>query len=145
MSARPSFGRWALGELAAYPYFKAYFLASYMVAIGLGMAALLAPPTSIEVEIGPALTTAWGWLALVAGVVGAAAILPGYWWAEKLCCGLLLIGLGIYLSTVVYLQMTATGNRWAQMTLFGWGILTAIFRIALTWKHAYEPRTKLES
>ncbi|VXB29125.1 hypothetical protein [Pseudoclavibacter sp. 8L] len=143
MTARVSFGRWAWRELSIHPHLKALFLCAYVLAIGLGLAALIAPPTSIEVEIGPALTTAWGWLSLLAGIVGSLAVLPGWWWAEKLACGLLLLGLAIYLGTVVYLQITGSGNRYAQMTLFGFGIIIAAFRIAQTWKYAYEPRPKL--
>lgn len=143
MSARTPFWRWAWGELSIHPYLKALYLCAYVVSILLGLAALVAPPSSIEVEIGPALTAAWGWIALVAGVFGAWAVLPGWWWTEKLCCGLLMIGLGIYLGTVIYLQATSPGNRWAQMCLFGFGLLLALFRIIQTWKYAYEPRPKL--
>ncbi|PPF39987.1 hypothetical protein [Pseudoclavibacter sp. AY1H1] len=143
MTARVSFGRWAWRELSIHPYLKALYLLVYLTAILLGLAALIAPPASIEVEIGPALTVAWGWLSLLAGVVGASAVLPGWWWAEKFSCGLLLMGLAIYLGTVIYVQNTSSGNRWAQMTLFSFGILLAVFRIIQTWKYAYEPRPKL--
>lgn len=47
MSTRVSFGRWAWRELSIHPYLKALFLCAYLLAIVLGLAALIAPPTSI--------------------------------------------------------------------------------------------------
>ena len=87
---------------------------AWLLILGIGCAALVAPPMSIAHEIGPTLTVIWGGLLLTGGILGLAGCLPGWHWIER--SGILAAGTGtlIYLVVILNLHATTNGSRPVQ-------------------------------
>lgn len=118
----------------------AYLLVYTVLAIG-GSSVLNDPPRSIEGELGAALTFTWGGFLLVGGVAGAAAVMPGWWFLEKMGVASLATGLALYASTVGWLHFSeGSGNRLPQLCVVS---APAILLALRAWKIRgldYEPR-----
>lgn len=122
-------------------HLKTVYAVAYLVAISLGLIALIAPPQSIRGELGPVLTVAWGIFALVGGLGGVLTVFPGWWFAERLSIVLIWLALGLYMLVVVILQFSGSeGNRWAQMTVFPLAALLFYVRWYLIRHYSFEPR-----
>lgn len=122
-------------------HLKVAYAVFYVVAITLGVIALLAPPQSISGELGPVLTVTWGILALVGGAGGLATVFPGWWFAERLSIVVIWCALGMYLLVVIVLQVSSeSGARYAQMTIF----VLAAGLFYVRWheirEYSFEPR-----
>ena len=104
--------------------------AMWLILIYIGLAALLSPPMTIAHEIGPRLTTWWGTILLVGGILGLIGCLPGWWWVER--TGIILTGAGVacYGGVVTMLHvMEAGGSRLVQLGF----ILLAIGHLINRW------------
>lgn len=123
-------------------HLKVFYLAVYLVTVGVGIATLIIPPSSIEGPLGPLLTRFWAGLLAVGGLAAAAAVLPGWWWVERAAMWLILTGSGIYASIVVYLQAVAPpgSSRWTQLGFITLAAAVFILRLILTRRWDYEPR-----
>ena len=97
----------------------------WSILIGIGAAALLAPPATISHQMGPTLTVVWAILLIVGGALGLVGCLPGWFWIERV--GLILAGTGatMYLAVVLLLHYAEPGSRLVQagFVLLGIGFL----------------------
>ena len=86
----------------------------WSILIGIGTAALLAPPATISHQMGPTLTIVWAILLIVGGLAGLVGCLPGWFWIERV--GLILTGTGasMYLAVVLMLHYAEPGSRLVQ-------------------------------
>ena len=86
----------------------------WAILIGIGTAALLAPPATISHQMGPALSVVWATLLMVGGALGLVGCLPGWFWIERV--GLILAGTGatMYLAVVLLLHYAEPGSRLVQ-------------------------------
>ncbi|WP_156532908.1 hypothetical protein [Cellulosimicrobium sp. I38E] len=113
---------------------------AYMVALGVGLSALVDPPSSVAGELGPVLTTIWAGFIILGGVLGVFATLPGVWWLERAAVIACITGLAVWVMVVVTLELTIPdGNRWPQA-----GALTMLaLLLAVRWfrirRYAYDP------
>ena len=87
---------------------------TWSILIGIGVAALLAPPATISHQMGPTLTVVWAILLIVGGALGLVGCLPGWFWIERV--GLILTGTGasMYLAVVLLLHYAEPGSRLVQ-------------------------------
>lgn len=104
-------------------------LAYALLAALTGLSALLVPPTSITHHLGPLVTTTWGGLILVGGVLAIAGCLPGWWWLERVGIVGISGGLVIYALVVISLNSTSSGNRLPQTG----AILVCLVFMAIRW------------
>lgn len=123
-------------------HLKAFYLVVYLITVGIGMVTLVHPPSSIEGQLGTALTLFWAGLLAVGGLGGVATVMPGWWWAERAAVWLILGGAAIYAGIVVVVQATSPpgSSRWTQL---GFIVLAGglfILRLMLTRRWDYEPR-----
>lgn len=88
--------------------------AMWAILIGIGTAALLAPPASISHQMGPALTIVWAILLMVGGSLGLVGCLPGWFWVERVGIILASSGAAMYLAVVVMLHYAEPGSRLVQ-------------------------------
>ena len=123
-------------------HLKTFYLAVYVVTIGVGLVTLVNPPSSIEGPLGSFLTAFWALLLTTGGVGAALSILPGWWWVERLSVWLIISGAGIYAAIIFGIQLAAPpgSSRWTQIGFVA--LATGIFflRLLLTRKWDYEPR-----
>ncbi len=113
---------------------------AYLVALGVGVSALLDPPSSVAGELGPLLTTIWAGSFILGGTLGAVATLPGIWWLERAGVIACVTGLAVWVMVTVVLELTIPdGNRWPQagaLTILGLLLAVRWFRIR---RYAYDP------
>ncbi len=107
-----------------------------------GVAVLRQPPTSIEGQIGQGLSLAWGGFLTLTGLA-AVAVLPGWWWLEKLGGMAGTTGLVIYAATTFSLHFAEpSGNRLPQaLVIAGAGLLLGIRAYEIRGLD-YEPRRR---
>lgn len=86
----------------------------FVLAVFTGLGALLIPPASVSVRIGPHATAVWAGLVLLGGVLAIAGALPGWWWLERTGIIGLASGLFIYAVVVLTLHHEGAGNRLPQ-------------------------------
>ena len=108
----------------------------WAILIGIGTAALLAPPATISHQMGPTLTIVWAILLMVGGALGLVGCLPGCFWIERV--GLILSGTGasMYLAVVLLLHYAEPGSRLVQA---GFVILSLDF-LVVRWLHIRGPQ-----
>lgn len=108
----------------------------WAILIGIGAAALLAPPATISHQMGPTLTVVWAILLMVGGLAGLVGCLPGWFWIERV--GLILTGTGasMYLAVVLLLHYAEPGSRLVQA---GFVILTLDF-LVVRWLRIRGPQ-----
>lgn len=113
---------------------------AYLVALAVGISALVDPPSSVAGELGPLLTAIWAWFFILGGVLGAFATLPGIWWLERGAVIACLTGLAVWVMVTVVLEFTIPdGNRWPQagaLTMLALALAVRWFRIR---RYAYDP------
>lgn len=100
-----------------------------VLAVG-GIVALTHPPTSVQAEWGPVLASAWAWALILGGIIALASTPRGIWVGERIGITALAAGLGMYLSVVLNLHLTSTGNRLPQAAV----IVYAICSLAIRWQ-----------
>lgn len=124
-------------------HLKALYATIYLVVLGTGAVTLLAPPQSIEGELGQILTVAWSVFLLLGGFGGCLTVFPGWWWAERLSIVLTLTGIGIYGVVVASLQLAAgSGSRLTQLGIIALATFPFIIRWVLIRKYSFEPRPR---
>ena len=108
----------------------------WAILIGIGTAALLAPPATISHQMGPTLTIVWAILLMVGGALGLVGCLPGWFWIERV--GLILAGTGasMYLAVVLLLHYAEPGSRLVQA---GFVILSLDF-LVVRWLRIRGPQ-----
>lgn len=123
-------------------HLKLFYLAVYVLTAGIGVVTLINPPNSVEWQLGQFLTSFWAGLFLVGGLGGAAAVLPGFWWVERLSVLLAICGAGIYIAIITGIQLAAEpgSSRWTQIGFVTLGTGTYFLRLLLTRRWDYEPR-----
>ncbi len=121
------------------PQWRPVVAVGYMVAVALGVVALVAPPRTIESQLGDVLTAAWGVLTLVGGIGGLATVYTRWWWAERLSILVIGVGLAMYASQVVWLALTAEGNRGAQIGVMALSALFFVLRFVQITGWDYKP------
>jgi hypothetical protein len=84
-------------------------LGIYLVFAVLGGIFLADPPRSYEGVLGDVLAFVFGVAITAGGVIGAVAVLPGRWWAERLAIIALWTGLGMYIVVALSLAASPVG------------------------------------
>jgi hypothetical protein len=84
-------------------------LGIYLVFAVLGGIFLADPPRSYEGLLGDVLAAVFGALICGGGVIGAVAVLPGRWWAERIAIIALWTGLAMYIVVAFGLNASAVG------------------------------------
>lgn len=123
-------------------HLKVAYAVIYLVVLATGVATLLAPPQSIEGQLGNVLTVIWSVFLIVGGFGGALTVVPGWWWAERLSLILTFAGIGIYAVVVTSLHIVSSGSRLTQLGM----ILLAAAVFAVRWllirRYSFEPRPR---
>lgn len=104
-----------------------------------GAATLIHPPQSITAAIGPGAMLTVGIMMLVGGTIAVAGTPGGYWWLEKIGITALLGGASVYLSTVIYLDITGSGSRLMQISFIIVVILALLKRAVRIWPLEFDP------
>lgn len=125
-------------------HMKFAYLVVYVLTMAIGIVTLIAPPQSIAGEVGPVLTTIWASLFIAGGAAGAIAVLPGWWWAERLLAiAPVLLGLTIYLTVVLILHTQNADTGSSRLTQLGIIVLSAApfsIRFLIIREYSFEPR-----
>ena len=120
------------------------YLAIYALTVCVGVVTLMWPPRTIEGPLGEAATMLWAAAFIGGGLVGAIAVLPGWWWLERLLgIGLILVGLGVYLAVAIALHIDGAAEGSSRLTQIGVILLASspfTIRFLLIWEYSYEPR-----
>ncbi|WZH36229.1 MAG: hypothetical protein PIR02_15895 [Microbacterium enclense] len=122
---------------------KVIYLVGYLIAVAIGVVTLWRPPTSIETPLGPTLTTLWGAAILVGAIAAAVAVLPGWWWLERLGIYSVAVGALIYFGVVLTLhaQGPAGSSRLTQAgMILGFAWLISANRLWEIRGYTFEPR-----
>ena len=111
----------------------------YVVSLLGGISAWTTPPISIEGVLGSTLTTLWGAFLIVGGICGAASVLQGVWWVERIAVLALATGLSIYCVVVLGLEFTHPGTRQMQLTVIAVALISLLIRWVGIRRYAYDP------
>jgi hypothetical protein len=84
-------------------------LGIYLVLAALGGIFLSDPPRSYEGVLGDVLAVVFGGLICGGGSIGAIAVLPGRFWAERIAIIALWTGLALYVSVAIALGASMVG------------------------------------
>lgn len=122
------------------------YFAQYLVLTGVGVYALVSPPTSIEGRIGTTAMISLAALLVVGGIIGAVAALPGKYWLERLAVVAVALSSVIYLAVILALQVVAsTGNRLLQAGF----VLAVLLHQGVRWvrikDRPYRPSDAMEA
>ena len=137
---------WArrLWERIAEPrHLKVAYAWIYMLTVGVGLVTLVKPPRTIEGPLGEAATTGWACAFILGGLLGLLTVFPGWWWAERLAIGLVLIGLAIYVTVVIVQHIEGLESGGSRLTQIGIILLAAtpfLLRGLIIRGYTYEPR-----
>ncbi|HXH34318.1 MAG TPA: hypothetical protein VNJ54_07895 [Plantibacter sp.] len=119
---------------------KTMYLTYYVVAVWVGVVTLINPPNSISGEIGGFLTLVWSLFFLIGGAMGVGAVLPGWWWLERLGIFAILTGILIYSGVVLALHFMSEGSRLTQFGVLIFATGTVVPRLPMIWRYSFEPR-----
>ena len=132
MTTHPTRVRWhptALWLLLHEPrVITALHLVGYLILTAGGTLALISPPSSIQAEWGPLLTSLWGGALLIGGAIALVSTPRGVWWGERIGITILIVGLLMYASIAVFLHVTASGNRLPQVGVIAYAIVSLLVR-----------------
>lgn len=122
---------------------KVIYLIGYVIAVAIGVVTLWRPPTSIETPLGPGLTAIWAVLILAGATASTVAVLPGWWWLERLgilsVAGGALIYFGVVLS--LHFQGPPDSSRLTQAgVILGFAWLISANRLWEIRGYTFEPR-----
>jgi hypothetical protein len=115
---------------------------SYLVLLGIGLHDLLVPSSFIQHELPvPGLVVGWDVILIAAGLSGAVAALPGWWWLERIAITLTVTGLTIYLTTLIdaWLRLHRADTL-TEAGLVVFAILSVLARFTVIRKLSYGPR-----
>lgn len=121
-------------------HLKVAYFVIYSIALVTGIATLLVPPTSISGELGQPLTIVWAVFLIMGAFGGMLLVFTGWWFAERLCIGLLWAGLAIYFLVVVALHFQSSGSRLTQLGVLLLASAVFYIRWLLIRKYTFEPR-----
>lgn len=120
---------------------KVTFALIYAGVLAMGIVALIYPPSVIDGELGDILSGCWAAFFIVGSAAGLGAVLPGWWWVERLGIYAILAGCLIYLGVVVSIDLHSPRT---DITEIGLSLLAAFLFFPLRWstirKYSYEPR-----
>lgn len=113
----------------------------YAISIATGALALTLPPRSVTGMIGDVAISLIGVFLLVGAGIAAIAGARDYWRLERL--GILAQGAawGMYLITVVAMQVTGDGSRFVQMGAIATALCAISARYLLIRVYTYKPDT----
>lgn len=139
-------------QFAEYRSVKITMMVYYVIALLGGVVTLAMPPSTISQILGEGssplvadfLNIAWGGFFLLGGLLGLIAVMPGWWWLEKLGIRCIWTSIAIYFLCVFPLHFLAEGNRLTQadVILMASGIF--VLRYLMIRKYRYEPRASRE-
>jgi hypothetical protein len=115
-----------------------YFFAYLAVAV-LGLAVVIDPPHSIQGSIGQTLLICWALFLVVGGGIGAATVLQGVWWLERLgaiLCGFAML---VYGAAICGVPLTQVSVRVASLAFVIFAVLAFAARLVQTRHYAYDP------
>lgn len=125
-------------------HMKVAYVAVYAITCAIGIVTLISPPQTIEGQVGPIITTVWATLFIAGGMVGMVAVLPGWWWVERLLAiAPVMIGLGVYLTVVTILHVQTVAQGSSRLTQIGIILLASApftIRALVIREYSYEPR-----
>ena len=125
-------------------HMKVTYLVIYLLTVCIGVVTLLSPPQTIDGLVGPIITTIWASLFILGGLAGAIAVLPGWWWVERLLgIGPVMLGLTIYLTVVIVLHVHSMDAGSSRLTQIGIIVLASTpftIRALVIREYSYEPR-----
>jgi len=110
-----------------------YFV-MYTAGAGAGVYATIAPPSSIEGQIGSTAMTALTVLLAFGCTLGAIAALPGIYWLERSAVTSIALAAAIYLAILGTLHTQQPGNRLLQ----AWFVLFVLGMQAVRWARVRE-------
>ena len=111
----------------------------YVVCLGMGISALIEPPSSFSYAWSDLVTRGWGLLLVIGGLLGAWAALFGKWLIEKPAILFVGAGLAMYASVVLMLHLQQPGNRLIQFLLIILALDFLLVRYLRIHKYSYEP------
>ncbi|MGI6878846.1 hypothetical protein [Microbacterium sp. gxy059] len=125
-------------------HLKVFYFGVYALTLAIGLVTLAQPPQSIEGPLGPILAALWAGMLTAGGLGGALAVLPGWWWAERLSVLLAMGGTYIYAGIAVYLHVTGPPGSQRLTQALTIILATTVFwlRLLLTRRWDYEPRRR---
>lgn len=106
----------------------------YLTLGTMGFIVVLVPPDVLIDVLGDALATSFGASLFVGGAVGAVAVLPGIWWAERVAIISLVSGLLMYMAV-----SSALDTSTVRIGLALGMILSLILRWIEVRKYQYAP------
>lgn len=121
-------------------HLKAAMLVFYSIAAFTGAVTLVMPPQTIEAVIG-GVTYVWSAFVLLGGAGGAVTVLPGWWWAERLCIVCLWVGIGMYAIVLAYLHFAESGSWLTQLGFLLLGAGLFYVRLLTIRTYSFDPRT----
>lgn len=123
-------------EPRSVPFFYAAIYAALLIA---GVSVLIQPPSSIQSEIGPILSYAWGGFLATGSFIGLSAVLTPAWWLERI--GILLAGSGaaVYAGIALIMHFGSEGNRIPQLMFILVALCALLVRFIRIRQAAYEP------
>lgn len=134
------------GRITEPRHMKLAYLGIYLLTAVIGVVAVLSPPQPVAGEVGPVITVIWACLFILGGVVGTVAVLPGWWWMERLLAiAPISLGLVIYMAVVVvlHLQNTAAGaSRLVQVGIILLASAPFTVRFLVIREYSYDPRAR---
>lgn len=83
---------------------RVFHFCIYIVLGVMGVLVIGSPPPALADVLGDELATSMGASLFVGGAIGAVAVLPGIWWAERLAIISLASGLMVYLAAAFALD-----------------------------------------
>lgn len=131
------------GRVAEPRHLKASYAVIYALTVAVGLVTLVKPPRTIEGPLGAAATTGWACAFILGGLLGLLTVFPGWWWAERIAIGFVLIGLAIYITVVIMQHIEGLASGGSRLTQLGIIILAAtpfLLRVQLIREYLYEPR-----
>lgn len=119
------------------------YLAVYLVTLATGIATMLAPPRTIEGELGPVLTAIWASAFITGGLIGICTVLTPWWWLERLGIAIALLGgIGVFAYVTTALHLAAPPGD-GRTTTIGVSLLAGgvfVVRWVSIRAYSYDPR-----
>lgn len=139
MSEERSFFRWLWESITEPRKLRTVYFFVYVVTFVTGLAVLSEPPRELTYSL-EELVPLLGVPMTLGGIFGAVAVLPGWWWVERL--GILLASGAILIYAVSVIWVTARTEFPAVSTLGMLALTAAVYVVRWigTAHYRYEPR-----
>lgn len=121
---------------------SAVYGAWWGLAVALGGYSITHPPRTVEAVAGDVLMSLIAAVITLGGIIGAASVARGAYWAERAAVVFTALGLAGYLAMVGYLWWTDDGNRGMQILGIIGGLAFTLLRTHWIGSRPYaaEPR-----